>query len=92
MIDHSENPIRVTVGEGIMHEIHTPALLWTNRHRGRPPMERPMLASPDPHAQLEPLQLLSPRTAEAASLLYFCGVVVFGGDGTTKASPSLRLP
>jgi hypothetical protein len=33
VIDHGENPIRVTVSEGIINEIHPPTLPWTTSYR-----------------------------------------------------------
>jgi len=59
VIDDRQDPKRPAIGQGIMHEIHAPALSRTGWDRGRATMECDMLASPHPHAQgqvIEPVQ------------------------------------
>ncbi len=58
MIDHGENPIRVTVGEGIVDKIHTSPFPWTDRHGSGSPMQRPVFSPPYLHPQLEPIQAI----------------------------------
>ena len=56
LIDHGQNPKRATVGQGIMHEIHTPPLRGARGHRGGASVQRHVLAPPDAHAELQPVE------------------------------------
>ena len=52
-IDDREDSKWPSIGQGIMHEIHTPSLCRSGRRGGRSSVEGDMLASPHPHAELQ---------------------------------------
>src|SRR5690606_18620009 len=56
LIDHRQHPKRPTVGQLVVHEIHTPAILRPHRCRRRTPVQRPVLAPTDPSPQLQTFQ------------------------------------
>lgn len=64
MIDDDQDPIGPPFTQGIMHEIHTPAFLWTGGHWSWSPMRRDMFVPPQfAHARyvyffFEPKRLL----------------------------------
>src|SRR5882724_4222466 len=63
LIDHSQNPKRSAIGQCVMHEVHAPALAGPGRHRRRAAVQGHVLASADPHAHLEPVEVIEPAHA-----------------------------
>ena len=54
--DDRQDSNRPPIGQGIMHEIHAPALSRTGRDRGWATMECDVFAAPDPPTQLQAIE------------------------------------
>jgi hypothetical protein len=52
VIDDGEYPKRPTIGQRIMHKVHTPAFVRLHRRGCRPSMQRHVFASADAHPEL----------------------------------------
>src|SRR5687767_7646259 len=67
-----------------MHEIHTPPLLWPDRHWSGPAMQGHVFASPHPHAELQAIEAIVTfphllRHGSRSALLSWLGPVVMIG-------------
>lgn len=60
VIDDRQDSKRPPIGERIMHNIHTPPLAGTGRHRRGAAMQGSVLAPPHPHPQLKSIQAIQP--------------------------------
>ena len=63
IIHDREDPKRPSVGQGIMHKIHTPSLVRTTRHGSRSTVKGDMFSSAHPHAELQSIQAVQPSDA-----------------------------
>ena len=60
LFDDGQDPERPSIGEGVVHKVHAPALRRADRDWRRTTMQRDVLAPADPHGQLQSIEAVQP--------------------------------